>query len=710
MLRPFVARFGWIGLAAAACRTAPPVPPPESARAAEKPAETVRQAAESDERPRHETASDATGAAESAPLGAAAAELDGAAEDGSGLTGERRVDDDVSAWPTELSLAAREPAETPSSAPTAVSIDDTRRAAIRAIEAGEYVHARALIEDLIVGSRLEEGRTLLDRGQTLDALAILEDVRDAAPGREDVLLPFAEASLRSGRELGEPSLVERALATFGQIGDDPAAAFGASRAARALGRTDEALRAARDGVRLLDARGVRTPLEEPAERTWAQAALDAFYLAKTNQSSEADALRTESEDALSRYLGTNSADGWIWLELGKLAESDGRLGDAAVAFERGLHRESTRTELVDGLLRTSFADRGGEGAVAAMTRVLAAHPELALARFDRGLARFEIGVARRDGGAAEELDRARADFAAARAADPTLASAALGWEAICHAAAGWDALAAERPDDARRSFEAMERLFAGGLRWRLEGRVRSGVDGLAFVGAAYQRANRLEDAAALYSRLAEYEPANADFANNAGLFHRDLGVTLEHGAEDLERAARGELSDRARLAEVLASAGIARDAALTPAIARQLAEVAAERRRRALEHFEQSFSAYEKATALAPNDVRVLNDVALILVYYLKRDWERARSWLLRAVELGEAQLADPALTKEQRFELENAFGDAHENLGVLALEHDGDPAAARKWFQRAVEIGPDPRPIITDDWLKRCDELEARR
>jgi tetratricopeptide (TPR) repeat protein len=592
--------------------------------------------------------------------------------------------------------------------------EDLRRTAIRAIEAGDFTRARDVLEDLIVGSRLEEAVSLLDQGRALDALSLLEDVRAEAPGRRDALLPFAEASLRGGRELGEAVLVERALEAFSAIEGDPAAAFGASRAAAALGRTDEALRFAREGIRRLDARGSTSPLTEPGERTWAQAALDAFYLARANQSAEADALRTESEDALSRYLGTNSADGWIWEQIGKLAESDGRVADAAVAYERGLHRASSDAALADGLWRCVPQSADWGGVRDTLTRVLAVHPEVARLKLDLGITRVELALAQSEAPAGTPspaiFAAAEADLVAAREADPTLAEPALGWQAICRAGLGWAKRAAGDLVGARAAFESMEALFEGGLLWSLDGRVRSGLDGLVAVGDDFQKAGDLAEAAATFERLFAYQGDSLQFASRAGFFDRDLAVELSGTADDLERAARGEVKDAVRLVELRKSAGLPADGADDAAARGAFAAAAARGRARAAELHEKSFAAYAKAVELAPDDVRTLNDAARMLVHYLHRDWDRARAWLAHAVEVGERELADPALDKDRRLELQNAWGDAHENLGVLALQHDRDAASARKWFQRAVEIGPDPRPMVTDLYLKQCDELEARR
>ena len=115
---------------------------------------------------------------------------------------------------------------------------------------------------------------------------------------------------------------------------------------------------------------------------------------------------------------------------------------------------------------------------------------------------------------------------------------------------------------------------------------------------------------------------------------------------------------------------------------------------------ERSAEAYRAAAELAPEDVRIVNDAALVLVYYLHTDLDRARAMLERCVELGARQVQDPGLDKEALWALKNAWGDAHQNLGVLHAEFLGDKAQAITYFNKAVEIGPEPRPDVTSIWL----------
>lgn len=79
-------------------------------------------------------------------------------------------------------------------------------------------------------------------------------------------------------------------------------------------------------------------------------------------------------------------------------------------------------------------------------------------------------------------------------------------------------------------------------------------------------------------------------------------------------------------------------------------------------NYEESYAAYERAVALDDTSPRLLNDTALILHYYLKRDPDRARFLYERAIALAEEALAkDPQ--GDLRAELELALFDARNNL-----------------------------------------------
>jgi hypothetical protein len=122
-----------------------------------------------------------------------------------------------------------------------------------------------------------------------------------------------------------------------------------------------------------------------------------------------------------------------------------------------------------------------------------------------------------------------------------------------------------------------------------------------------------------------------------------------------------------------------------------------------------SRDAYLAAASLAPQDVRVLNDAALILVYHFPSRVDEAERLLLAAVEAGARQKDSGELPAPALDLLVEAWGDAHQNLGVLELIHRRNPVRAREWFDKTVAIGPQPRvgrEWVTQVALRACEAL----
>ena len=95
-------------------------------------------------------------------------------------------------------------------------------------------------------------------------------------------------------------------------------------------------------------------------------------------------------------------------------------------------------------------------------------------------------------------------------------------------------------------------------------------------------------------------------------------------------------------------------------------------------HYEESLAAYRRADELQPDDPQIMNDLAVILHYYLRRDDEEARSLYQRAIERGEELLADPSGMDEAEVErLRIGLRDARNNLRRLdaGAREDGGPA-----------------------------------
>jgi hypothetical protein len=123
---------------------------------------------------------------------------------------------------------------------------------------------------------------------------------------------------------------------------------------------------------------------------------------------------------------------------------------------------------------------------------------------------------------------------------------------------------------------------------------------------------------------------------------------------------------------------------------------------------ERSYAAYSMAAELSPDDARIVNDTGLILAYYLRREPARARELFLRAIELGSAQLEAGIEDPERNAFVTEAVGDAHQNLGVLALTLEGDAGAAREWFLKSIAIGPYPREVVESWYLPLCEKVLA--
>src|SRR5690606_28898461 len=164
----------------------------------------------------------------------------------------------------------------------------------------------------------------------------------------------------------------------------------------------------------------------------------------------------------------------------------------------------------------------------------------------------------------------------------------------------------------------------------------------------------LEQSLAFFERVLERHPDRfGALYNNAALSARDLGARIARDAEGEDRAAR--------MAEAMAL-------------------------------WEKSYGFYEKAVELEPEDPRILNDCGLMLVYHLHRDYDRARELFDRAREFGQQALDELPMDapEEQRHDVEEATGDAWQNIGVLLEDNLERPfEEARPFYEKAVEYYP---------------------
>lgn len=591
----------------------------------------------------------------------------------------------------------------------ATSEAELRARAKAAIDAGEPETARQLLGELVLRRRLAEARALLSNGRPREALGRLDEALEIAPSDPDVLVLRGESSLALGEREDAPGQLELALESFRAAGDGARALFGAARAARLLGRSEEALRLARSGMAVLDRTGERLDDLRPSpQRRLAQAAFDTYVRAKGEGADEARVreLSAMTEDALSRCLASEPDEPWVWVQLSNLYRWQGRGHDARQALERGLARAPRDPELLELLYQVSLEIGGPEAALEAFGRYLPRHSDVALGWWYSARAHFQRGVRDLEQQPWDEFTRAAKGFARCRELAPEHAQACLEYELLCRTGVAWCYFHAGDLQAARKSFLATAELRPDGARLRLEGELPSAVEGLAQVAAAYHDRGDLVSAASAYDQLLQLEPDSARWATLAGQQNRDAAIVLGHRAEDLRRAARGELRQPERLAELRREADVAESLAGTPRERELLEERAQALARLSRSLYQRSWDAYVRAVELDPGDLRAMNDAAQLQVEYLREDVDRAERLLLRSVELGRERLSGAPLGEDERWELENAWGDAHQSLGTLYLELRRDPRRALGWFERSVEIGPDPRPNVSSVLIPRCRRL----
>ena len=240
-------------------------------------------------------------------------------------------------------------------------------------------------------------------------------------------------------------------------------------------------------------------------------------------------------------------------------------------------------------------------------------------------------------------DRAEECFLQAMTLEPAFTETCLEFQHIVRTQRGWTLRDERRPAEAAATFAAA--LEADPARLEPESTpdsLRLGIDTVA--GDLY-RAGDLRAARGFLRRVCAVHDGNSDWTNNLGFFCRDLGVEARAaGQED-----------------------------------------------RAVELFQESWEAYSRAVELAPTDARIVNDRALIAVYYLDEHWDFAEQELHRSIDLGTAQLAELGedVPAAERRTLEEAVGDAWENLAYLALERRGVIADSPRYLAESVKYFP---------------------
>lgn len=596
-----------------------------------------------------------------------------------------------------LAAACASPTKDAAGAKGGAAAQRTERETLsQALAEEDWLAAREALTPLIVAAGREAAATALESGDGRAALDALEAPIDLAEDDAGLWWLRAEAAMATATNDSQPRFYyedaavsyERAFragrqAQGGELsGREVACLVGISRAKRMSLDTEGALTLARNAGRALELlEGPAPVLDPPLSVVWGQAAFDA-YVAARQAGEDAQALFLETEDQLSQAVGLEDQRQFALAQLANLHQWNGDLDSAMVCIEQALRYEPEDAALhqrLVGLLNQA----GGRPAIRARyASWVESFPRSAQGAWYAAVTAFEDAL---DGFAAGTGERAafaatEAEFARCRGLDETLQASCWNYEACCRSATGFILLNEGDTQGAAAAFRSMDALFPGGITIALGDRLPNGLAGLEFVlgrlAKSPQDMQAMVEAAAIADELFGRRPDAANDANNAGFFNRDAAVLLERAAmQAADPAAREELLTRA---------------------------VAGMRR---------SWDAYQRAAELAPEDVRVVNDAGLVMTYYLRDEVDAAEELLERARALGDATLGE--LTAEQRAEREwldpiEAWGDAYQNLGILHLTLRGDPASARPYLERALEIGPPRRAQLMDVLLPVIDRLEA--
>jgi tetratricopeptide (TPR) repeat protein len=174
--------------------------------------------------------------------------------------------------------------------------------------------------------------------------------------------------------------------------------------------------------------------------------------------------------------------------------------------------------------------------------------------------------------------------------------------------------------------------------WGRDPKNDNAIAGLRYLGDRLYESGELDKARELYRQACVIAPERVDFWNNYGLICRDSG------------------------------------------------------------HYEESYRAYLRGVALAPDDPRIVNDCYLILLYHLHRDLDLAEHEFIRAEDLVRAQF-DAAKQGDDEGALASArsvLGDVLVNLARLYSEQGRMQEAGEHWNElRAVDPG---RPELPEN------------
>ena len=586
---------------------------------------------------------------------------------------------------------------------------DLQAAVTSALAAGDFAAAREAIDELEVQSVLARASEQLGSGEARAALVPLDRGIKLQPDNVRLLELRADAAMAAAAGDSKPQFFyEDALRYYKRAAQAGFRSSGgkagprvlnwtlrASQAARLVPKPDEARSLAQKAMEVqqsLEEEGVALlPGTPPLHRVRAEASFDNYRAAKgEGKEGLATDLFTETEAGLERALAERPEDPWALQQLSNLYLWEGRATDARTAMERAVELSPDDEATHQAAFRMVWERFGAAEAITYAEGLRQRAPDSPFGHWYGGSAELysalEAFLAQDSVRDEEAFRRAEAHFARCREVEASYGVNCLNHEATARTAIGWCRYNEGDMAGAEEAFFSAGELFEGGLQTSVDARLPDAVAGLSFVAAKHAENPRdvsgQESAASIAWRVHEAIPDDANLANNAGFFNRDAAV-LRHALSHQARTRGVDQDDQAERERLAASSREWRDQA-------QML-------------IQRSWEAYERAAALAPDDVRIVNDAGLIMTYYLRTDAERARELLLQSIAAGEEQRA----WSDPESDLNEAWGDAHQNLAVLYLTWLDDPALAKKHMAKALEVGPASRERLRG-MLEFCDQRIA--
>lgn len=506
---------------------------------------------------------------------------------------------------------------------------------------------------------VQKGRALLEQKKPAEALLAFEEADKLAGGG----LATRQWVLRARLDLGQVDAVlsdVEKLESQGQKGAAIDYLYGMCFAARAKKSIAEggnggiiAMAFADSATYLKSALKAEPKLYPDGWRTLAESAWNAQDLPAAREAADTACALAPEDDAARAMLGKVCFSQYSAAkdDEARKAEAAAHLEAAREAFEGALRlcvaRKEPEWRATEASVRVELARvHAWKGDKAAAAREYGAAFGLSPQSIDIGEARGVLDSAQ----FVSALEAARDAYAAAWGVEGSGDAGVWWWlgyarysdkkfegaeEAFAKALAKW-------PDFVNSHYYiAMSRYFRqdydGAVEWLWKHHVANAADCAAslaankdenvrildyLIGVLVPKGRNLEA-----SRLARIEttiePGNSLYWNNLGLFLRDAG----------------EQKNRSKKAEDKAEA-------------------------KAL--WEEAYAAYAKALELAPKDPNYLNDIAVMLHYYLDRDLDKALSWYKQAAVEAEKELARADLTSEMKQIRAIAKRDANNNLKRL--------------------------------------------